>query len=272
MTAETNPPVPTEPAAVAPHDRVDVLGIQVSVTDMDDTVETFDRWISAGERHLVCVSDMNALLHARSDEQLTAVYNRSGLTLADGMPLVWAGRRAGFDKMSRVCGPDLLERVMAEAAARGWSQYFYGGADGVAEQLRDTFVRRHPRLRVAGVCSPPYRALTEAEDAAIVDRINEAGPDIVWVGLGAPKQERWMAEHRDRLDAAILIGVGAAFDFHTGRLDRAPAWMQRSGLEWSYRLAKEPRRLWRRYLLGIPRFGLAILKQRPRPVPAGGGN
>jgi N-acetylglucosaminyldiphosphoundecaprenol N-acetyl-beta-D-mannosaminyltransferase len=252
---------------VRPHDRVDVLGIHVSVTDMDDTVETFDRWIAAGDRQLVCVSDMNALLHARADEQLTAVYNTSGLTLADGMPLVWAGKRAGFDRMARVCGPDLLERVMAEAANRGWSQYFYGGADGVAEQLRDTFVARHPELRVAGVYSPPYRALSEAEDAAIMDRINEAKPDIVWVGLGAPKQERWMAEHRDQLDAAILIGVGAAFDFHTGRLDRAPRWMQRAGLEWSYRLAKEPRRLWRRYVLGIPKFLVGILRQPPRQVP-----
>jgi N-acetylglucosaminyldiphosphoundecaprenol N-acetyl-beta-D-mannosaminyltransferase len=252
--------------------RVDVLGIHISVTDMDDTVETFAQWIDAGERHLVCVSDMNALLHARADEHLTQVYNTSGLTLPDGMPLVWAGRRAGFDRIARVCGPDLLERVMAEAASRGWSQYFYGGADGVVEQLRDTFVARHPELLVAGVYSPPYRALTQAEDDAIVDRINQAAADIIWVGLGAPKQERWMAEHRDRLDAAILIGVGAAFDFHTNRMDRAPLWMQRSGLEWSYRLAKEPRRLWRRYVLGIPRFCFGILRWPPRPVPAGSGS
>lgn len=261
MTAET-----TNPADNLAHERVDVLGIHVSVTDLDDTVETFDRWIADDERHLVCVSDMNALLHARADERLTEVYNTSGLTLADGMPLVWAGQRAGFDRMARVCGPDLLERVMAEAAERGWSQYFYGGADGVAEQLRENFVDRHPELRVAGVYSPPYRTLSADEDAAILDRINQAGPDIVWVGLGAPKQERWMAEHRDRLDAAILIGVGAAFDFHTGRLDRAPGWMQRSGLEWSYRLYKEPRRLWRRYVLGIPRFLLGILRQPPRAL------
>jgi N-acetylglucosaminyldiphosphoundecaprenol N-acetyl-beta-D-mannosaminyltransferase len=252
--------------------RVDVLGIHISVTDMDETVETFARWIGAGERHLVCVSDMNALLHARADEQLMQVYNTSGLTLPDGMPLVWAGKRAGFDRIARVCGPDLLERVMAEAARRGWSQYFYGGADGVVEQLRDNFVGRHPELLVAGVHSPPYRVLTEAEDAAIVDRINKAAPDIIWIGLGAPKQERWMAEHRDRLDAAILIGVGAAFDFHTNRLDRAPLWMQRSGLEWSFRLAKEPRRLWRRYVLGIPRFCIGMLRRPPRPVPAGSGS
>ncbi len=247
-------------------ERVDVLGIHVSVTDMDDTVDTFGRWIADGERHLVCVSDMNALLHARADAGLTEVYNTSGLTLADGMPLVWAGKKAGFDRMARVCGPDLLERVMAEAAERGWSQYFYGGADGVAEQLRDTFVARHPALVVAGVYSPPYRTLTAEEDAAIADKINAAGPDIIWVGLGAPKQERWMAEHRDQLNAPILIGVGAAFDFHTGRLDRAPVWMQKAGLEWSYRLYKEPRRLWRRYVLGIPRFAVGILRRPPKPV------
>jgi N-acetylglucosaminyldiphosphoundecaprenol N-acetyl-beta-D-mannosaminyltransferase len=247
-------------------DRVDVLGIHVSVTDMEHTVGTFARWIDAGVRHLVCVSDMNALLHARADSELTKVYNTSGMTLPDGMPLVWAGKKAGFDQMERVCGPDLIERVMAEAEQRGWSQYFYGGADGVAEQLRDTFTARHPGLKVAGVYSPPYRALSAEEDAAIVDKLNEAKPDIIWIGLGAPKQERWMAEHRDRLDAAILIGVGAAFDFHTGRLDRAPGWMQKAGLEWSYRLYKEPRRLWRRYVLGIPRFGVGVLRQPPRPV------
>ncbi|MEV6284931.1 WecB/TagA/CpsF family glycosyltransferase [Kribbella sp. NPDC051770] len=246
--------------------RVDVLGIHVSVTDLDDTVETFGKWISAGERQLVCVADMNALLHARADAELTEVYNSSGLTLPDGMPLVWSGKRAGFDRMARVCGPDLLERVMAEAAERGWSQYFYGGADGVPEKLRDTFTGRHPRLRVAGAYSPPYRALSPEEDAAIVDELNASGADIVWVGLGAPKQERWMAEHRDRLTAPILIGVGAAFDFHTGRLDRAPLWMQRSGLEWSYRLYKEPRRLWKRYVLGIPRFVVGVLRQAPKPV------
>jgi N-acetylglucosaminyldiphosphoundecaprenol N-acetyl-beta-D-mannosaminyltransferase len=246
--------------------RVDVLGIHISVTTMASTVETFDRWISAGSREVVCVSDMNALLNARADASLTSLYNESGLTLADGMPLVWAGKAAGFPSMERVCGPDLFERVMAESAARGWSHYFYGGASGVPEALRDVFVERHPGLRVVGAYSPPYRKLSLEEDEEIVARINDVEPDFVWVGLGAPKQERWMAEHRSRLKAPVLIGVGAAFDFHTGRLDRAPRWMQRAGLEWSFRLLKEPRRLWRRYLLGIPRFAFGILRQRPRPV------
>jgi N-acetylglucosaminyldiphosphoundecaprenol N-acetyl-beta-D-mannosaminyltransferase len=247
-------------------DRVDVLGIHVSVTNLDHTVATFGRWIADDERQLVCVTDMNAVLHARADERLTDVYNTAGLTVPDGMPLVWAGKKAGFERMDRVAGPDLLERVMAEAAERGWTQYFYGGAEGVAGELRDTFEERHPALKVVGSECPPYRPLTEAEDAAVVARMNEARPDIIWVGLGAPKQERWMADHRDRLNASILIGVGAAFDFHTGRLDRAPLWMQKSGLEWSYRLYKEPKRLWRRYLLGIPRFGLGILRHPPRSL------
>ncbi|MGW6198361.1 WecB/TagA/CpsF family glycosyltransferase [Kribbella sp. NPDC055110] len=247
-------------------DRVDVLGIHVSVTNLDHTVGAFAGWIERGERQLVCVTDMNALLHARADVRLTEVYNTSGLTVPDGMPLVWAGHRAGFEEMDRVAGPDLLERVLVEAADRGWTQYFYGGAEGVAAELRERFQERHPALKVVGVECPPYRALTDAEDAETVTRMNEARPDIVWVGLGAPKQERWMADHRDRLNATILIGVGAAFDFHTGRLDRAPYWMQRAGLEWSYRLYKEPRRLWKRYVLGIPRFLLGILRNPPRPV------
>ncbi|WP_327633752.1 WecB/TagA/CpsF family glycosyltransferase [Kribbella sp. NBC_00482] len=247
-------------------DRVDVLGIHVSVTNLDHTVGAFASWIERAERQLVCVTDMNALLHARADARLTEVYNTSGLTVPDGMPLVWAGHRAGFEEMDRVAGPDLIERVLAEAADRGWTQYFYGGAEGVADELRERFQERHPALKVVGVECPPYRALTDAEDAETVARMNEARPDIVWVGLGAPKQERWMADHRDRLNATILIGVGAAFDFHTGRLDRAPYWMQRAGLEWSYRLYKEPRRLWKRYVLGIPRFLLGILRQPPRPV------
>ncbi|WP_410787970.1 WecB/TagA/CpsF family glycosyltransferase [Kribbella sp. C-35] len=247
-------------------DRVDVLGIHVSVTNLDHTVGAFAGWIERGERQLVCVTDMNALLHARADARLTEVYNTSGLTVPDGMPLVWAGHRAGFEEMDRVAGPDLLERVLAEAADRGWTQYFYGGAEGVADELRERFQELHPALKVVGVECPPYRALTDAEDAETVARMNEARPDIVWVGLGAPKQERWMADHRHRLNATILIGVGAAFDFHTGRLDRAPYWMQRSGLEWSYRLYKEPRRLWKRYVLGIPRFLLGILRDPPRPV------
>jgi N-acetylglucosaminyldiphosphoundecaprenol N-acetyl-beta-D-mannosaminyltransferase len=252
-----------EPATA---DRVDVLGIHVSVTNLDHTVATFAGWIERGERQLVCVTDMNALLHARADERLTEVYNTSGLTVPDGMPLVWAGQRAGFDAMARVAGPDLLERVLAESADRGWTQYFYGGADGVADELRERFQDRYPALKVVGVECPPYRELTAAEDAETVARINEARPDIVWVGLGAPKQERWMADHRSRLNATILIGVGAAFDFHTGRLDRAPLWMQRSGLEWSYRLYKEPRRLWKRYVLGIPRFLFGVLRRPPRRV------
>lgn len=246
--------------------RVDVLGIHVSVTSMDDTVETLAGWIGEGERELVCVSDMNALLHARADPELTELYNTSGLTLPDGMPLVWAGRRAGFAQARRVCGPDLIERVMAVSADRGWSHYFYGGADGVAEELAKVFERRHEGLKVVGVHAPPYRPLTEAEDAEIVARINDAGPDIIWVGLGAPKQERWMAAHRDRLDAAVLIGVGAAFDFHTGRQRRAPGWMQRAGLEWAHRLSQEPGRLWRRYVFGIPRFLLGVLRHPPKPV------
>jgi len=234
--------IQAEPTTAA--DRVDVLGIHVSVTNLDHTVGAFADWIEQGDRQLVCVTDMNALLHARADERLTAVYNTSGLTVPDGMPLVWAGKKAGFEQMDRVAGPDLLERVLAESAQRGWTQYFYGGAEGVADELRERFQDLHPALKVVGVECPPYRPLTDAEDAATVARMNEARPDIVWVGLGAPKQERWIEAHADAFPSVrIMIGVGGAFDMWAGSKRRAPRALRTLGLEWLWRLALEPRRL-----------------------------
>jgi N-acetylglucosaminyldiphosphoundecaprenol N-acetyl-beta-D-mannosaminyltransferase len=248
--------------------RVDVLGVHVSAVNPSTVLEQIDRWVTEDAREYVCVSDVNAILRASEDPELRRIHNESGLTLPDGVPLVWAGRAAGFPDMARVCGPDLTPAVLELAARRGWSSYFIGGADGVARTLADNMTARFPGLRVAGVMSPPFRPLTAQEDQAIVDEINDSEADLVWVGLGAPKQERWMSEHRSRLKAPVLLGVGAAFDMHAGGVRRAPAWMQQSGLEWSFRLAQEPRRLWRRYVFNIPRFMASVAYQRPRPVAA----
>jgi N-acetylglucosaminyldiphosphoundecaprenol N-acetyl-beta-D-mannosaminyltransferase len=160
-------------------------------------------------------------------------------------------------------------RVCAESVSHGWSHFFYGAGPGVAEEMASALTGRFPGLGVAGVHSPPFRELTDEETAAVTQRINAARPDIVWVGLSTPKQERWMARFRPLLDAPVLVGVGAAFDIHAGRISQAPRWMQRSGLEWSYRLAREPRRLWRRYLRVIPRFAFKILGQPPVSIRAG---
>lgn len=204
-------------------------------------------------------------MESQRDAELREIHNRSGLTTPDGMPMVWAGRYAGV-AMSRVYGPDLMLALCARAESNGWSSFFYGGRSGIAERLIDRLRGRFPGLQVAGSYCPPFRALTDGEDAAVIDQINGSGADIVWVGLSTPKQERWMAGHVGRLHAPVMIGVGAAFDIHAGTLPQAPKWMQRSGLEWFYRLVREPRRLWRRYLFNNPAFVLRILRTPPRVV------
>ncbi len=178
------------------------------------------------------------------------------------MPLVWLGKRAGLGTVSRVYGPDLMLHFCRLSALSGYTQYFYGGADGIPEKLAQNLQARFPELKVAGAYSPPFRELTMAEDEEIIEKINKANPDVVWVGLGTPKQDLWMASHRKKLHAPVLIGVGAAFDFHTGRVRQAPKWMQKAGLEWFFRLFMEPRRLWRRYLLYNPWFLWLVFLQQ----------
>lgn len=244
--------------------RTDVLGVGISAIDPEQALEEITSWIDDGRRSYVCVTGVHGVMESQSDPELLRIHNESGLTTPDGMPMVWASRFAGHRHVRRVYGPDLMLAVCRRAAERGWSSYFYGGAEGVPDELAAALRTRFPGLKVVGAHSPPFRPLTDEEDAAIVDEINEAHPDLVWVGLSTPKQERWIAAHRDRLDAPVLLGVGAAFDFHTGRVSQAPAWMQRSGLEWLYRLGREPRRLWRRYLANNPRFLVAVLRRPPR--------
>lgn len=244
--------------------RVDVLGVQVSAIDVPTAVHEITRWVDQDERHYVCVTGVHGVMESHRDPELRRIHNESGLTTPDGMPLVWAGHRAGATGMKRVYGPDLMIAVLAAARELGWSSYFYGAAPGTPERLVARLSEIFPGLRVAGMHSPPFRPLTEDEDAQIVRDINDSGADLVWVGLSTPKQERWMAAHRSRLTAPVLLGVGAAFDFHAGLLRQAPPWMQEHGLEWLYRLWREPRRLWRRYLRNNPAFLVHILRRPPR--------
>ena len=243
-----------------------MLGVGISCVTLGTTVDIFDGWITSRALHYVCVTGMHGVMEAQTDSALKDIHNRSGLTTPDGMPMVWAGRRCGA-KISRVYGPDLMHAVLARANQLGWSNYFLGGAPGAIESLLESLRDAYPGLVVAGQACPPYRPLSPEEDASLVAQINAAAPDIVWIGLGTPKQERWMSEHRATLDAPVLVGVGAAFDLVSGRLAQAPQWMQRNGLEWLYRLRVEPRRLWRRYLLNIPRFAVALLRRPPRLWP-----
>jgi N-acetylglucosaminyldiphosphoundecaprenol N-acetyl-beta-D-mannosaminyltransferase len=244
----------------------DVLGVRVAAIDPLQGLTTVEGWITRGERGYVCHANVHGVMEARQDSTLRAAYARAGLVVADGVPLVWVGRFGGHRTVHRVYGPDFMLLVNKQAAARGYRVLFYGGAPGVAEALADRLTARYPGLRVVGAESPPFRPLTAEEDRAMVARINASGADIVWVGLGCPKQERWMAEHRAALTAPVLIGVGAAFDFHAGRVGQSPRWLMAVGLEWLFRLMTEPLRLWRRYLLYNPLFVALITRQLLREV------
>jgi N-acetylglucosaminyldiphosphoundecaprenol N-acetyl-beta-D-mannosaminyltransferase len=248
---------------------VNVLGVEVSAIDMSAALSAFEDWIEREQKTYVCVTGVHGVMESQSDAVLREIHNQSGLTTPDGMPMVWCGRYAGAKGMQRVYGPDLMLEVCASGAQRGWKMFFYGAAPGVPEELERMLVKRNPGLQVVGTFSPPYRALSADEKVEIAAMIDAAAPDIVWVGLSTPKQERWMHEFRPLLSAPVLVGVGAAFDMHAGRLPQAPAWMQRSGLEWLYRLLREPRRLWRRYLNNNPRFVIGVLRQRPRLLSEG---
>lgn len=241
--------------------RVNVLGVGISAINMGMAVEMIDAWIADKDRYYVTVTGVHGVMECQSDELLRRIHNRAGLVTPDGMPMVWIGRRRGCRQMQRVYGPDLMARVCARSPERGYRHFFYGGAAGVAERLAQQLSRRYPGLVVVGTHSPPFHALTPEEDAAETALINEAEPDIVWVGLSTPKQERWVGVHRERLSAPVLIAVGAAFDIHAGLKPEAPIWVQHSGFQWLFRLALEPRRLWRRYLVNNPIFLLRFVQQ-----------
>jgi N-acetylglucosaminyldiphosphoundecaprenol N-acetyl-beta-D-mannosaminyltransferase len=251
--------------------RVEILGVGISAVDMQGAVAEITRWIREGDRRYVCVTGVHGVMESQRDPSLKDIHNRSGLTTPDGMPTVWLSRWAGAKNTSRVYGPDLMATICGVGAAEGWKMYFYGSSPGVPEEVGRRLQERYPGLEVVGTWSPPFRPLSPAEDASAVQAINDAKPDVVWVGLSTPKQERWMAAHRESLEASVLIGVGAAFDQCAGLIRRAPSWMQRSGLEWAFRLIEEPRRLWRRYFDAIPRFIVANLFHPPRLVDEAAG-
>jgi N-acetylglucosaminyldiphosphoundecaprenol N-acetyl-beta-D-mannosaminyltransferase len=242
------------PAVLAPP-TVDVLGIPLALTDYEATMDWVDAAIAHRQRGYVCVAATHTVMVCREDDELRSAVLGSSLTVPDGQPLVWAMNALGHDMPHRVYGPDLMSRYCERAAVTGARMYLYGGRNqGALVQLALNLRRRHPGLKIVGGYSPPFRDLSAEEEDFVVDEINRSKADVVWVGIGVPKQEKWMAAMRARLDAPVLVGVGAAFDFHAGLVPQAPGWMQAAGLEWLYRLLQEPRRLWRRYLRYNPRF------------------
>lgn len=225
-----------------------------------DVVDQMKEWIRGKKGcHSIAATGMHGIVEAQHDPELKQILNATDLVVPDGMPLVWLGRRRGHSLPQRVYGPDLLLAFCEETQAQGYRHFFYGGEPGVPEQLAGSLKRRFPGIQVAGTFSPPFRPLSPEEDDEIVAMISRAAPDVLWVGLGAPKQERWMHEHRRKLSVPVVVGVGAAFDMISGRRRQAPRWMREHGLEWLFRLCQEPRRLWRRYLIYGTQFVVWIV-------------
>jgi N-acetylglucosaminyldiphosphoundecaprenol N-acetyl-beta-D-mannosaminyltransferase len=239
-----------------------VLGTRVDAVQIPEVITQMQTWIARrASCCYIAVTGMHGVTEARHDPQLRAALALASLVVPDGMPLVWLGRRHGFRLPRRVYGPELMLRFWQEADSARYRHFLYGGAPGIADALARKFARQFPNHEIAGAFSPPYRNLSPDEDREICSIINGSNPDIVWVGLGTPKQERWMRDHQHQLSAPVLVGVGAAFDFHAGRMRSAPAWMGDHGLEWLFRLAQEPRRLWHRYLVRGSEFAaLAIVE------------
>jgi N-acetylglucosaminyldiphosphoundecaprenol N-acetyl-beta-D-mannosaminyltransferase len=239
-----------------------VLGAPVSIIDYDGTMDVMDGLVATRERGYVCVAPVHAVMEAHDDPEMLAALHSATLVVPDGMPVVWAANLLGERLRDRVYGPELMLRYSDRCARLGHRVWLYGGRDqGSLVQLALSMRRRHPGIKVVGGYSPPFRPLTAEEEAHIASEINAARPDVLWVGIGVPKQEKWMARMRDRLDVPVMCGVGAAFDFHSGRVSMAPRWMQERGLEWVYRTAQEPRRLLPRYLYTNPRFVAGFARQ-----------
>ncbi|MBP6850019.1 MAG: WecB/TagA/CpsF family glycosyltransferase [Rhodoferax sp.] len=242
-----------------PRDTIEVLGVDVTVGDLQQALDRVEQWAADSRGRSVCFSNVHSLVTASGDPTFRSALQCADMVLPDGAPVAWMMRRYGQRAQRRVCGPDFMAAYMGRAAARQEGVFLLGSTTETLQQLEQVLTARFPGLRIVGSVSPPFRELSDAEDQALIDELNRSGAATVWVSLGCPKQERWMAAHKDRV-GATLFGVGAAFDFHAATVQRAPAWMQRTGLEWAFRLFQEPRRLAARYLTTNTRFAYLVVR------------
>lgn len=237
-----------------------VLEAFIDALSWDDAIGQIVAWGAARESRYVCICNVHSAVTTTQDVEFKIAVNNADMTTPDGAPIAWALRRLGHPSQQRINGPDLMMKYLTEAERLNQTVFFYGSTEDTLAKLRVALAKKFPMLRVGGTHAPPFRPLSLQEDDSIVDTINLSGSNVVFVGLGCPKQEKWMAEHRGRINA-VMIGVGAAFDYHAGVLKRAPLWWQHNGLEWLYRLASEPRRLFRRYLVTNTLFVLGFVRQ-----------
>lgn len=241
--------------------RVNVLGVGITPLDARQTIAAIDDVIASRSKAYVCVTGVHGVMEAQHDGGLREIINHSYITTPDGRPTVWVGRMQGFRKMKQLTGPNLMLQLCQESVVKRQTHFFYGGDVGVAEQLKLALQRRFPGLRVVGTYTPPFRPLTAEEERDLQATVSQLQPDIFWVGLSTPKQERFMAQYLPNLDTHVMVGVGAAFDIHTGRIKDSPEWLKSLGLQWVHRMCQEPHRLWKRYLYNNPRFVLRITSQ-----------
>lgn len=238
-----------------------ILSVSVDAVEMEGALARIASCLKSGRKGYVCVAGVHGVMEAQRDAELMSIYAGSEMTIPDGMPLVWVGRMQGFRNMRRVTGPDLMLEIFRREELAGTTHFLYGGRDGVAEELRDNLLRRFPSAKIVGTYTPPFRDLSTAEEQEFVARVAALKPDIVWVGISTPRQERFMARTLPLLDTRLMFGVGAAFDFHTGRIRDCAEWIKYLGMQWLHRLLQDPRRLWRRYLRNNPAFLWRIAQQ-----------
>ena len=241
--------------------RANVLGVGIHGINLQSAVELMEVAVISRKPGYVCVTGVHGVIEAQGSATYKEVLNNSFLTVPDGRPGVWVGWAQGCKDMEQVGGPDLILRFCELSSQKGYTQFFYGGAPGVAEKLRDVLTRRFPRLKVVGTYTPPFRALNSDEESEFSQLLTRLKPDVTWICLGAPKQELFMAQHLGKLDTTLMVGVGAAFDMHAGPIRDAPQWVKHLGMAWLHRLMQEPQKLWKRYLRVIPRFTWAITLQ-----------
>ena len=235
-------------------DYINILGVRVNSLNQQLVSKYISQIINKNNKQYINVTGVHGIIESLRSSYIRKIHNRSFLTIPDGMPLVWLGRLKGYKGIKRCYGPDVMLYVMEESGKEGITHYFYGGAEGVAGELKEVMEKRFPGVKIVGTFTPPFRPLSEKEEKDFILDVKRKKPDIIWVGLSTPKQEVFMYEYLPRLDTKIMIGVGAAFDFHTGRVRQAPRWIQRIGMEWFFRILMEPRRLWKRYAKNNPIF------------------
>jgi len=242
----------------------DILGVKIDAINLSLACEVIDYWIKTSRNAYICVAPVSTIVSCQEDAAYKEVINQADMVTPDGMPVVWLGRLKGHREVKRTYGPDLMLALCTNGLKKGYRHFLYGGTPETCIKLEDSLRERLPSIQIVGKYSPPFHTMLPQDQQEVVEMINQAKPDIVWVGLGSPKQDFWMKQNRGKLSVPVMIGVGAAFDFLSGMKQQAPRWMQRSGLEWLFRLGCEPRRLWKRYLIGNVKFVYFLIKDSLR--------